>query len=296
MSPIRGAPPTTRRARREALLGAYVAPEVVAHIMSDGRTPLLSGQRLPVTVLFADVCNFTRFAELRPAEQVVRLLDEYFDAVTAAAVAHEAMIDKLIGDAIMLVYGVPRARGDEAQRALLTAGAMHRAFAALLGRWRTTLPAGLRLGLAVGCASGEAVLAHVGSAARMDYTIIGRAVNLAARLTAAAGHGETLVSAPVRDAVSTLRDPRIGFGRARHLAIKGMRGRVPAYPARIVTPRAGSSNPVTVTDPVCGMKLDARRALRVVYRGQPYHFCSTTCRAAFRRGPRRYAAGPAGER
>ena len=173
-------------AQRTALLGAYVAPEVVAHIMSDGQNALLSGVRLPVTVLFADIRNFTRLADTLPAERVVALLDEYFDAMTAAALAHGAMIDKLIGDAIMLVFGVPRGRGDEAQRALATAAAMQGAFAALVRPWHRSLPARLRLGLAVGCASGEVVLANVGSAARMDYTVIGTPVNLAARLTAAA--------------------------------------------------------------------------------------------------------------
>lgn len=292
MSRITRVSATTRSARRDALLGAYVAPEVVAHVMSDGQTPLLSGVRLPVTVLFADICNFTRCADILPAERVVRLLDQHFDAMTTAAVAHQAMIDKLIGDAIMLVYGVPSARGDEAQRALYTAGMMHRAFAVLLKRWRTTLPAQLRLGLAVGCASGEVVLAHIGSAARMDYTIIGRSVNLAARLTAAAGPGETLVSASVHDAATSTPDWRVRFGRARRLVIKGLQGRVTAYPARVAVARTRASRAPTVTDSVCGMKLDERRALRVVYREQPYYFCSTTCRAAFRRSPGRYAAEP----
>ncbi len=282
--------------RRDALLGAYVAPEVVAHIMSDGRTPLLSGVRLPVTVLFADICNFTPLADTLSAERIVAMLDQFFDAMTAAAAAHRAMIDKLIGDAIMLVYGVPRAHGDEARRALFTAGAMQRAFAALLDRWRTTLPAPLRLGLAIGCASGEAVLAHVGSAARMDYTLIGRPVNLAARLTAAAGPGETLVSAAVRDAASATPGERIAFGRARRLSLKGLRGVVTAYPARLVAQRPHRAPAATATDPVCGMKLHARRALRVVYRGRPYHFCSTTCRAAFRRKPQRYAVDAGADR
>ena len=94
-------------ARRQTLLGSYIAPEVVAHILSDGRRPLLSGVRLTVTVLFADIRGFTRLAHRLPAERVVTMLDEYFNTMSAAAVAHDGMIDKLIGDAIMVVYGVP---------------------------------------------------------------------------------------------------------------------------------------------------------------------------------------------
>jgi class 3 adenylate cyclase/YHS domain-containing protein len=290
MTRSKPAQPLQRAARRDALLGAYVAPQVVAHIVSDGRAPLLSGVRLPVTVLFADICGFTRLADTLPAERVVTMLDEFFDAMSAPALAHRATIDKLIGDAIMLVYGVPRAAGDEAWRALSTAADMHRAFAVLRERWRSTLPTSLRPGLAVGCASGEAVLANIGSAARMDYTLIGRPVNLAARLTAAARHGETLVSDAVRDAAVAAHHTQYRFGPARRLALKGVRGRVTAYPTWMVakrrTPRRG---PSTATDPVCGMKLDARRGPSVVYRGRTYNFCSPTCRTAFRRSPQRYA-------
>lgn len=275
--------------QRTALLRSYVAPEVVAHIMSDGRTPLLSGVRLPVTVLFADIRNFTRLAGTLPAERVVAMLDRYFHAMTAAATAHDAMIDKLIGDAIMLVYGVPQARGDEALRALATADAMHHAFARLLTGWRRLVPRRLRLGLAVGCASGEVVLANVGSAARMDYTIIGAPVNLAARLTDAAAAGVTLVSADVRNAVRAAPTADVRFGPARHLRLKGVRGQVVAHASRLGTPAAAGTTAPAVTDPVCGMKLTARRARRLMHRRRAYYFCSSSCEARFRRDPAVYA-------
>ena len=292
MTRSKPAPLLRRAARRDALLGAYLAPEVVAHIVSDGRTPLRSGVRLPVTVLFADIRGFTPLADTLPAERVVTMLDDFFDAMSTPALAHRAMIDKLIGDAIMLVYGVPNASGDEKWRALSTAGAMHRAFAVLRERWRLTLPTSLRPGLAIGCASGDAVLANIGSAARMDYTLVGRPVNLAARLTAAAGDGETLVSATVRDAAVAARHAHVRFGRARRLLLKGVHGRVTAYPTWIVVKRARSrTQPTTATDPVCGMKVDAQRGPVLVYRGQSYRFCSPTCRTAFRRNPQRHVVG-----
>lgn len=278
----------SRRGTRRALLGAYVAPAVVAHIMSDGRMPLLSGVRLPVIVLFADIRNFTPLADALPAERVVTILDEYFDAMTAAASAHGAMIDKLIGDAIMLVFGVPRARGDEALRALATAAAMHRAFRQLLRGWRKHVPANTRIGLGIGCAAGEAVLANVGSAARMDYTLIGAPVNLAARLVAAARPGTTLVSAGVRATVAAAPHAAAHFGRARRLRLKGLRRPVTAYTAEVSCVRRRARVPRVLVDPVCGMKLQPQHALSLVYDGQPYHFCSARCRTAFRRSPTRY--------
>jgi class 3 adenylate cyclase/YHS domain-containing protein len=245
-------------------------------------------------VLFADIRNFTRAAAALPAERVVALLDDYFDVMTAAAAAHGAMVDKLIGDAVMVVFGIPHAQGTEAQRALYTADAMHRSFQALLGRWRRSLPASLRLGLGIGCASGDAVLANVGSSARMDYTLIGAPVNLAARLTAAAGDGVTLVSNAVRDAVRGTLGSSIRFGPARRLAVKGIRGPVLAYAAWLAANRPMSEPRVSVSDPVCGMKLPATSSLRAIYRQKTYYFCSPPCRAAFRRNPARYAFGPRG--
>jgi class 3 adenylate cyclase/YHS domain-containing protein len=274
--------PRSRPAQRSRLLQAYVAPEVVAHIMSDGRAPLLSGVRVPVTVLFADVRGFTRLADVLAAERVVAILDRHFAAMTAAAVEYGAMIDKLIGDAIMVVYGLPAIRGDEARRALLTAAAMHGAFDEMLPRWRE-IPRSVRLGLAVGIAAGDAVLANVGSAVRMDYTLIGATVNRAARLTAAAGRGETLVDGAVQTAAGT--DRAFLFRAPRLLRLKGFRHPVRAYACRTQTPTASASPPTVVTDPVCGMKLDARAAVSLVRNGRRYYFCSQRCRAAFRRAP-----------
>jgi class 3 adenylate cyclase/YHS domain-containing protein len=277
-------------ARRATLLGSYVAPEVVAHIMSDGRAPLLSGVRLPVTVLFADIRGFTRLADCLPAERVVSMLDEYFAAMTAAALAHDAMIDKLIGDAIMLLYGVPASRGDEATRALYTADDMQRRFAGLVGAWRRAFGSAPRVGLGIGCACGEVVLANVGSAARMDYTAIGSPVNLAARLAAAAPRGVTLVSALVR-AQADPSDTAIRFSRRRALALKGFRGSPVAYACGVLGRRPAAEAAAVIEDPVCGMKVNPQSAIMRACGRKAYYFCSTACERIFARHPERYAEG-----
>lgn len=277
VQPARSRRATARITRQ---LGAYVAPEVVAHIMSGGRVPLRSGVRLPVTVLFADLRGFTRLAGAVAPERVVAMLDEHFDLASAAALSHGATIDKLVGDALMLTFGTSAGDGAESTRALYCAAAMHRAFAPLPRRWQRAYGA-LRVGLAIGVAAGEAVLANVGSAARMDYTLIGSVVNLAARLTAAARAGETLASASVRRAVPTPGDG-IAFGPARRLRLKGIAGPVSAYPCRFAAARAGR-RPATVADPVCGMKLAREDALLLTLSGRQYFFCSTRCRRRFER-------------
>jgi class 3 adenylate cyclase/YHS domain-containing protein len=274
--------------RRAALLRSYVAPEVVAHIMSDGRVPLLSGLRLPVTVLFADIRGFTRLAERLPAEHVVALLDDFFGAMSAAALAHRAVIDKLIGDAVMLLFGVPAARGDEADRAMRTALEMHRRFAGVVARWVRTLPAGSPLGLGIGCASGEAILANVGSAARMDYTAIGAPVNLAARLAALAPPGATFIDCVMLERVSVGVRGAVRVGRPRLLVVKGVHRRVAVYActarARPSVPRATK----TVEDPVCGMKVERRSAVTRIYRGRRHYFCSRACADGFAAAPAAY--------
>jgi len=276
------APPTGRA----ALLGAYLAPEVVAHIMSDGRVPLLSGVRLPVTILFADMSGFTRLAAALPAERVVALLDDFFAAMTGAAAGSDAMIDKLIGDAVMLVFGVPGSKGDEAIRALRVATAMHDAFERLRRRWQRSCPEAMRLGLAIGCASGPAVLANVGSAARMDYTVVGDAVNRAARLVAAARGGRTLVDANVRtQALQALvgQARHFRFGACRQLKLKGFRGTVPAYSASatVRTKPTPGVQARRLEDPICGMKLSPPAPFVVTRRGHQYPFCSRRCRDTF---------------
>lgn len=271
---------------RAALLGAYLAPEVVAHILSDGRVPLLSGVRLPVTILFADMSGFTRLAAALPAERVVTMLDGFFATMTGAAAGSGAMIDKLIGDAVMLVFGIPEAKGDEAIRALSVATTMQDAFARLRGRWQRRCPEAMRLGLAIGCASGPAVLANVGSAARMDYTVVGEAVNRAARLVGAARGGRTLVDAHVRtQALQALagRPPQFRFGARRQLTLKGFRGTVPAYAASATMRTTPSSAIVAqlLEDPICGMKLSPPAPYVLTRRGRRYAFCSRRCRETF---------------
>lgn len=263
--------------RHARLLSAYVAPEVVQHILSDGRSPLPSGVRVPAVIVFADLSGFTRLAARLPAERVVAMLDDFFDAMTRAARGSGAMIDKLIGDAVLLVFGVPERHADDVARALRVATAMHAEFAAVRERWRATDPALGPIGLAVGCAGGEVVLANVGSAARMDYTVIGTAVNLAARLVSAAPRGRTLIDLSLR--------PRGGaglegfrFGPARRLRLKGFASAVPACTVRARTPVPIAGPARSLVDPLCGMKLAGPTRYYCIPGGRRAYFCSRRCR------------------
>jgi ABC-type dipeptide/oligopeptide/nickel transport system ATPase component len=115
---------SAQRAALEAALASYVDPQVVRHILSGGKVPLPSGVRRVVTCLFADVRGFTRFAESCDPVHVVSLLDSFFASACRIALDHGGTIDKLVGDAVMVLFGVPESGSGVPRQALRAAIAM----------------------------------------------------------------------------------------------------------------------------------------------------------------------------
>ncbi len=175
-----------RRLRRT--FERYVAPSLVAEILSDPRTAegMLRGRLLPVTVLFSDIKGFTQLTQSRSAsgeiELHVRQLNRYLGEMVAVITAHGGTVDKFIGDAVMAVFGSPVGRGPraEALAALRCAQAMRKALQELNAVWRTEGLEPFESG--IGLASGEVIVGQIGSPLRLDFTVIGDKVNLASRL------------------------------------------------------------------------------------------------------------------
>jgi adenylate cyclase len=172
-----------RRAIRDAF-ARYLAPHVVEQLMRAPGGVALGGERATATILFADICGFTELAERLQAEEVVEILNHFFSAAVQIVFEHDGLLDKFYGDGLMVVFGPPRVRDDDAARALAVAEALHRAAA-------TIQADGKPLQLAIGIATGDVVAGHIGSPKRMDYTVIGDAANLASRLQGAAPPGRT---------------------------------------------------------------------------------------------------------
>jgi class 3 adenylate cyclase len=184
-----------RRAGVERDLSRYL-PGEVARAVVEGRQGLqLGGEKRAITVLFADVVSFTRFAETAPPEQVVALLNELFTVLTEVVFRHGGTLDKFIGDCAMAVFGAPDSQPDHAERALAAAEDMHRFVESSAAAWNKKYGFGLALG--IGVSSGEALVGNLGSERRMEYTAIGDVVNVAARLEAIARPGQTLLTAQV---------------------------------------------------------------------------------------------------
>ncbi len=174
---------TTRR-RLASTLGSYVNPHVLAAVLEDPEAAGIRGARRTVTVLMADILGYSSFSEDRAPEEVVGVLNEYFTAMTEAIQAEGGTVDKFIGDGLLAIFGAPLPLpGDGAEPALAAAQAMSRQLDVLRASWRARgLP---ELDIGVGVHTGEAVVGTIGSPRKMEFTVIGDAVNVAARIETA---------------------------------------------------------------------------------------------------------------
>jgi class 3 adenylate cyclase len=179
---------TVERQRTEL---ARFAPQVAELLSSDEGEQLLAGHRREITALFCDLRGFTAFAETAEPEEVLDVLRQYHRAVGELVVANEGTIEHFAGDGLMAFFNDPVPIPNHQLAAVRTALAVDERFATLAAGWRKR---GYELGLGTGIATGYATLGRIGFEGRYDYAAIGNVVNLAARLSDAAGHGAILLS------------------------------------------------------------------------------------------------------
>ncbi|MFK8001711.1 MAG: adenylate/guanylate cyclase domain-containing protein [Polyangiales bacterium] len=178
-------------------LGRFLPSELVEKVVEREHAMELGGRRMRISVLFADVVAFTPLAEELPPEQVVSLLNELFTLMSTVVFRHGGTVDKFLGDSVMALFGAPEPQADHAKRALLTAEDMLAYVETASAGWAQKYD--VRVQIAIGIASGDAVVGNVGSESRMDYTAIGDVVNIAARLEAIARPGQILATEATRD-------------------------------------------------------------------------------------------------
>lgn len=171
----------SREKRMKTTMYRYLTPGVAEQVMALGEDTLMVGERKEVTILFSDIRGYTTLTENLGAQEVVSLLNKYFETMVEAVFNHEGTLDKFIGDALMAVFGAPLPlRENHAWMAVQSALDM---------RWRLAefnLPRMInnqpRIHIGIGISSGEVVSGNIGSHKRMDYTVIGDGVNLSSRL------------------------------------------------------------------------------------------------------------------
>ena len=180
-----------RQAREiHSMFSSYVSPRIVQELMKSPSKATLGGQRKELTMLFADLVGFTTFSEHRPAEEVVDQLNEYLSAMTDVIFRWNGTLDKFVGDEIVVFWGAPLDQPDHAELAVQCALEMQARLMELQARWKSQGKPMLNNG--IGINTGVALVGNIGAEGKkMDYTMIGDQVNLAARfqgLTRTLGH------------------------------------------------------------------------------------------------------------
>ena len=173
-------------------LERFHSPDVVNTIMEESAkkgTLSLKVEEKVATVLFIDIQNFTHLAERLSPPEVVSLLTEYFSIMTDIVFEYDGTLDKYIGDAIMATFGAPYSRGNDAEKAVSAALKMRRELNKLMSRKEEKH----RFDVRIGINSGNVVAGYIGSTKRLEYTVLGDAVNVASYLQSIAEPNEILI-------------------------------------------------------------------------------------------------------
>jgi adenylate cyclase len=183
-------------------LSRYVSPAMTEEILKNPESLQLGGQRRHLTVLFADIMAFTSLSETMDPAAVVEVLNHYFTIMVDLVFEHQGTLDKFLGDGLLAFFGAPLEVPRAASQAVACAIAMQQRLHAMQQKGSTPIT-----GMRVGVNTGEAIIGNIGSEKRMDFTIIGDVVNVAARLLEVAREQE----APIVVGEATYREVEGNF-------------------------------------------------------------------------------------
>lgn len=178
--------------RRYQAVLAQVADKEVAEALMRGDVALGGETRL-VSVLFCDIRGFTALTQSLPPADVIELLNEHMTVLTRVVYEHHGVVDKFVGDLVMAVFGAPKSYGQDALNAARCAARM------MEERRRLNAASRRHVDIGIGLATGEVVAGCMGSQDRLNYTVLGDRVNLAARLCSHAGRGEIIIDQATAD-------------------------------------------------------------------------------------------------
>lgn len=187
--------------------GRYLSDDIVNNILETPEGLRLGGENRTVTIMLADLRGFTSMSEGLPPEKVVSIINNYLSVMTDVILSYQGTIDEFIGDAILVVFGAPLWRRDDAERAVACALAMQQAMTTVNERNRE---AGLpEVAMGIGINTGQVVVGNIGSAKRAKYGVVGRHINLASRIESFTVGGQILVSESTKAEVEAKVELRI---------------------------------------------------------------------------------------
>jgi adenylate cyclase len=203
-------------------LSRYFPRALAERILRERKTDLIPAYK-ELTVLFSDISGFTKWSSAKSPEQVHNFLSDYLESMAAILFSCGGTVDKFMGDGILAFFGDPFEMPDHCERCIRAAIAMQKRIISLAEKWRHIVEIDLKV--RIGINTGKVIVGNLGSKTRIEYTVIGAAVNLAQRMESNAPVGGILVTADVREKVKDI----FSFGEKRQVVVKGYEETIEAY-------------------------------------------------------------------
>lgn len=203
----------------------YVSNQIVDQLLENEDLLSLGGQEQEATILFSDIRGFTSLSENMTPNEVVETLNDYFNQMIEIIFKYNGILDKIIGDELMVIYGVPKSNIQDSENAVLTAIEMQEKLIAFNQDRCINLKKPIKVGIGVN--TGSVISGNIGSTDQMDFTVIGDSVNLASRLCSSAEAGQIIISDAVWNKIKHLQtfkskklSPIKVKGKAKVISIK----------------------------------------------------------------------------
>lgn len=209
--------------RIKSLFSRYTAPEIINKLLASPGEITLGGEKKELTILFADIRGFTKISENLEPEKVVEILNEALTIMVKAIFKYRGTLDKFIGDCVMAVFGAPLSQPNHAEAAIRTAVEIQEEIKRIERKWLALIGRKIEAGIAIN--TGEVIIGNIGSPERMDYTAIGDAVNLTARLEEIAAEGEIVISGNTYSLVKNLVDCQ----KMEPITVRGKKNPIAVY-------------------------------------------------------------------
>ncbi|HNR50792.1 MAG TPA: adenylate/guanylate cyclase domain-containing protein [Deltaproteobacteria bacterium] len=220
-------------------LGRYFSPGLAERLVADERMTGLGGQRKMVSIVFADVSDFTSLVEKHAVEDVVEVLNRFFETVVPIIFRHGGMLDKFLGDGVMAVFGIPDPDDADPVRAIECAVDIQKGMETLKAQLEKD---GLfPIDVGAGIATGVVLAGNIGTKNQMNYTVIGEPVNLAQRLESISRPGEIIVSNITTEMIPIGSGISVSFEPMGTIRVKGIERDV--SPMKVIYRSSGSVQP-----------------------------------------------------